>query len=90
MALFDGLCEDEFEEALLHLEENLPSDAAGVSRQIRARGLESLSKNQRYVFEQEIRPAMWEGCGGCKDNKVVAGRDYCGSCEIRLGGSQFR
>jgi len=36
---------------------------AGVYRQIKARGLESLTDRQRWVFENELKPMSVEKCG---------------------------
>lgn len=36
---------------------------AGVYRQIKAQGLESLSEKQRWVYENELKPMSVEKCG---------------------------
>ncbi|TCZ55692.1 hypothetical protein [Klebsiella grimontii] len=36
---------------------------AGVYRQIKARGLESLSDTQRWIYDNELKPMSVEKCG---------------------------
>lgn len=58
----------------------------GVAKQILGKGMESLTKNQQWVFDKKIKPALSETCAapGCTGITRI-GRTYCPTCEIEFG-----
>lgn len=77
---------DEERDAIKYLDGRVSDAAIGITKQYFARGEESLTEKQRYVFDKEVRPKIERYCkyGGCGE-KIPVGElmradidgDYC-------------
>lgn len=70
----------------LYEDDAMDETERGIFRQLRDRGLESLSAKQRYRFEYSMTPQCVERCNfqGCT-NPTYPGKTYCGMHGIEYG-----
>jgi hypothetical protein len=73
---------------------SLEGPAAGIARQVMARGEKSLSERQEWVFDTQVRAKyLYRTCRLC-ENLIPLGEvpaalengDLCASCAVILGG----
>lgn len=81
----DDLSEDEITGLKNQVEGSyLNTTGDGIGRQILEDDKKPLSEKQQYVFDNQIKPKLFEKCSTCIE-MVPAGVDYCPTCEIEYG-----